>query len=41
MREIRAYVANELYRFDKKTSALYEEFSRLKRLKEEIRILNQ
>jgi hypothetical protein len=41
MREIRAYVANELYRQDKKTSALYEEFSRLKRLKEEIRILNQ
>ena len=41
MREIRAYVANELYRQDKKTSALYEEFSRLKRLKEEMRILNQ
>lgn len=41
MREIRAYVANELYRQDKKTSALYEEFSRLKRLKDEMRILNQ
>jgi hypothetical protein len=40
MREIRAYVANELYRQDKKTSSLYEEFSRLKRLKDEIRILN-
>ena len=41
MREIRAYVANELYRQDKKTSALYEEFSRLKRLKDEMRIRNQ
>ena len=41
MREIRAYVANELYRQDKKTSGLYEEFSRLKRLKDEMRILNQ
>lgn len=41
MREIRAYVANELYRQDKKTAALYEEFNRLKKLKEEMAILNQ
>ncbi len=41
MREIRAYVANELYRQDKKTSALYEEFTRLKHLRQEIKILNQ
>jgi hypothetical protein len=41
MREIRSYVANELYKQEKKTQALYDEFSRLKALRDDMTALNQ
>lgn len=41
MREIKSYVANELFRCQKKTNELYNEFSKLKQMKDDMRILNQ
>lgn len=39
MKEIKQYVANDLFRCQKKTTELYEEFNRVKNMREEMKVL--
>ena len=41
LREIKEFVANELYRCQKKTSELYKEFERVKGVRQDMQELNQ
>lgn len=41
MKELKQFVASELFRCQKKTSDLYQEFTRVKSLKDEMNLLGQ
>ena len=41
MKEIRSFVANELFKCQKKTTDLYADFTRLKGIKDDMRQLGQ